>query len=141
MTRDQIEKYQIKKINDLIDYARLNCEFYKHRFPNQKITKLADLEQIPVQKRADLQNNLKAMISIKFLKNLRNYLAFCKVTVKFFEKFFIFGNFFKFARVNIKRLKIPILTRRFEIRLPIFCQRRMPVDSGIRKTEGQECRA
>lgn len=69
-SKDKIEHYQIKKINELLRYSYENVPFYKKRFDDydfnwQKITYLDDLNKLPTLTRADLQNSFSQIISKK----------------------------------------------------------------------------
>jgi len=68
LSREQIELYQIDRINSLIEYAKVNCPFYKNRFSLNKIAALNDILSIPILQKEEIRNNLKTLISTTYNK-------------------------------------------------------------------------
>ena len=62
MSGDQLEDYQVERLNELFRHAHQKCKFYGGRLPSE-IKSLDDLGAIPVLTKADVQANLQQMIA------------------------------------------------------------------------------
>lgn len=64
---DALERYQIQKMNEIIDYARSNTAFY-HRhlasFPAAPLTALSDIARIPFTTSSDLMHNPFSFLAV-----------------------------------------------------------------------------
>lgn len=65
LTRQELEDYQLKRINDLIKYTKENSTFYKELYKDiDKINSLEELQKIPVIKKKDILENGNKMVCV-----------------------------------------------------------------------------
>jgi len=70
-SREQLERYQNKKLREVVTYAYSHVPFYHRKFNElsvepDEIRTVADLRRLPILRRAELQENSEDMISEEF---------------------------------------------------------------------------
>lgn len=72
LSKSQIKKYQLKKINEILQYAYDNTEYYRKLLDDNKINprirKFSDLKKIPVLTKQSVNKNKESLISKKYQK-------------------------------------------------------------------------
>lgn len=67
-TLDQLENYQLERLNKVISIAQNSTNFYKNSLKNKYLNSLKDIESIPILSKELLLNNIKDIHSKKKFK-------------------------------------------------------------------------
>lgn len=70
-----VASFQKKRLNQLVRSAYRNCLFYRRRYSRELVDSFADISQLPILSRSDLQENLEG-IAAKGLKDLSDCCDF-----------------------------------------------------------------
>ena len=65
LSRDELEKYQLNELNNLIKYVKENSPFYKELYKNlDEINSLEELYKIPIINKEDIIANGNKMVCV-----------------------------------------------------------------------------
>lgn len=72
-SKEELKKYQLKKLKNLITYSYKYVPYYKKLFRNIKLTpddikSVNDLNKIPILNKGDIKENLKDLVSTEYKK-------------------------------------------------------------------------